>query len=161
MRTHITTSLVALTLAASIQAQTPTKAFDTPCPAVWSSAIQVMVDNDFTPKVMDKDSGVGTFAHIGEITIGRNAVAQDQFVKPQFGSAVDGQPLRLDSTSVILVAQGGKCMVSINIAYSLLLKEIGWYSMKTNFAFETRLLDKISESIPKQVVAGRLLAKSD
>ncbi len=146
--------LAMLLTAASMFGQASQSAtIDKPCSAVWSSMIRTAVDNKFRPTVMDKESGVATFAYDGG-TVGvpfmwKSQVAtQSQFVNNP--KKVSWMAIRVDSATFTTQDVDGGCKVSAKIAYAT-LRRIGlspdkqWYVAESNGAFETRLLEQIKQ----------------
>jgi hypothetical protein len=139
---------------ASMKAQTDLtnkRVFENACQAVWSPAVRVMIENDFRPTVMDKDSSIATFS-FEKVLDGTDA---DKFVLiPKYMGAkgsytqrslMDGHPMRLESASLVFVEQSGKCSVAVKTAgYAVFIsRSAGWEPLESNFAFETRLLDAV------------------
>lgn len=144
---------LACVLVTSLYAQSgETKVFEHTCAEMRGPAIRAMVEGDFHPTVIDKDSGIATFAYEKVIPVGSQwgqRKAADallaQFVKvPSYGHGYFGAvivQLRIDSASLLFSEMEGKCGVTVKISYALFVKGSGWHAAESNSEFEGRLLN--------------------
>jgi hypothetical protein len=137
-----------------------TGAFETTCSALWPTVIRVMVENDFRPTVLEKDGGVATFTHEvltwvnskgGSRKAGDALLSQYVNLPARGFFGMNVGHLRIDSASLLLTEQGGRCNVTAKLNYSVSMAspmsnqrtghyQYSWYTAETNYAFETRLL---------------------
>jgi hypothetical protein len=131
------------TVPASSQSAQNQRTFRRTCSQVWPSAVQVMVENDFRPIVLDKSSGVATFA-FDVIEYQSTAV---RYVKLHD----EGRKVRIQAPALLLSDQVGKCVVKARFVFEEWnpILEL-WLTRESSFAFETTLLDAMGVDMAKQ-----------
>jgi hypothetical protein len=159
-------TLFVMMLAGIVRAEpSDTKVFEHTCQEMRAPAIRAMVESGFHPTLIDKDSGLATFAYPNQISInsqwgqrkGADAIMAQFVMAPSYARGYMGRVivnLRIDSASLLFNDQGDKCGVTVKLDYALFVRDAGWHAAESNFAFEGRLLDlayyRLLDATPKK-----------
>ena len=155
------------------QGATNTRVLDQACSAAMPAAIRVLVEKDFRPVLVDKDTGLATFSYAGAAIIPRafdkkigafgnqqQAVFLDGYIKnwrdlnfvgykpnPKTDVTMRANAvsqIRFESVTVLAAPVETKCAVTIKITYGVQsLVTARWYAAESNHAFEESILAMI------------------
>ncbi len=117
---------------------------------IWTPAIQAIVRHQFTPTLVDKDSGTAAFQFSGGEVRGFDVSHAMQIwaVKPKGWLAI-WSAFRIGGATMSAKPEGQSCKVSLSLDMSGFESNVqkAWIKLRTNGALESSIFDEVMAAV--------------